>query len=376
MTNSASSLRVAPVETRADLKRFIDLPWSIYGDDPNWVPPLKRDVQAAFDPEKHPFHLHSEVQPYLAFRGNEVVGRICAIRNRKHEEIHDEAVGFFGWFECVDDPEVAEALLRAVRGWLRERGLAAMRGPTSFSTNETCGLLVDGDRGPPVVLMAYNPPYYPALLESAGLRKVKDLYAWHMVEGHWPEHMFRAEKLVTRRYRIRIRTLDMSRFEEELALIRHIYNAAWEKNWGFVPMTDAEIDHMAVELKPILNPELALFAETPEGETIGFALAIPDFNQILKRMNGRLFPFGILKALIHKRKITSMRVLILGLLERWRGKGVDALFYLAMFRNGTAAGIHEAEQSWILEDNHKMNAAIARLGGRVYRTYRLYEAPL
>lgn len=376
MTTPAPPVRVVQVVSRADLNRFIDLPWSIYRDDPNWVPPLKRDVRAAFDPTKHPFHQHSEAQPYLALRGDEPVGRICAIRNRNHEDLHEEAVGFFGWFECVDDPEVAGALFEAVRAWLRERGLEAMRGPTSFSTNETSGLFVDGDAGPPVLMMAYNPAYYPALLETAGLRKVKDLWAWQMTDQNPPEHLLRAEKLVTRRYRVTVRTIDRSKFDEELATVRRLYNAAWEKNWGFVPMTDAEIDHMAAELKPILEPRLALFVESPEGETIGFAIALPDFNQVLKRMNGKLFPFGILKALIYKRRIDSMRVLILGLLEEWRGKGIDTLLYLALIRNGAALGITVAEQSWILEDNDRMNAAIERLGGRMYRTYRMYEAPV
>ena len=376
MTKPASALRVAPVETRADLKRFIDLPWAIYRGDPHWVPPLKRDVRAAFDPEKHPFHLHSEAQPYLAVRGGEVVGRICAIRNRNHEALHEEAVGFFGWFECVDDSEVAEALFDAVRGWLRERGLSAMRGPASFSTNEITGLLVDGEKGLPALLLAHNPPWYPGLLEGCGLRKVKDLYAWNIVEGNWPEHLFRAEKLVTRRYGTRVRTLDMSRFDEELLLIRRLYNSAWERNWGFVPMTDAEMDHMAAELKPIIDPELALFAETPDGEVIGFALALPDFNQVLHKLNGRLTPLALAKILWYKRRVTRLRVLILGLLSEWRGKGIDVLLYLAIFRNGTAAGMREADLSWILEDNQKMNAAIERLGGRIYRTYRVYEALL
>ena len=376
MTKPASALRVAPVETPAHLKRFIDLPWVIYRGDPHWVPPLKRDVRAAFDPAKHPFHLHSEAQPYLAVRGGEVVGRICAIRNRNHEALHEEAVGFFGWFECVDDPEVAEALFDAVRGWLRERGLTAMRGPASFSTNEITGLLVDGEEGPPALLLAHNPPWYPGLLEGCGLRKVKDLYAWNIVEGNWPEHLFRAEKLVTRRYGTRIRTLDMSRFDEELLLIRRLYNSAWERNWGFVPMTDAEMDHMAAELKPIIDPELALFAETPDGEVVGFALALPDFNQVLHKLNGRLTPLALARILWYKRRVTRLRVLILGLLSEWRGKGIDVLLYLAIFRNGTAAGMREADLSWILEDNQKMNAAIERLGGRIYRTYRVYEAPL
>lgn len=251
-----------------------------------------------------------------------------------------------------------------------------MRGPTSFSTNETTGLFIDGDRGLPALLLAHNPPWYPPLLEGCGLRKVKDLYAWHAVAGSGPEHLFRAEKLVTRRYGTRIRTLDMSRFDEELVLVRHLYNAAWRRNWGFVPMTDAEIDHMAAELKPIIDPSLTLFAETPDGEVIGLVLALPDFNQVLHKLNGRLTPLGIIKVLIHKRKISRLRVLILGLLEAWRGKGIDALLCLALLRNAATAGIREADMSWILEDNHRMNAAIKRLGGRIYRRYRVYEAPL
>jgi GNAT superfamily N-acetyltransferase len=225
-------------------------------------------------------------------------------------------------------------------------------------------------------MMAYNPAYYTALIESAGLAKVKDLYAWQMTDQNPPEHLLRAEKLVGKRYKITVRTLDTSRFDEELAIVRRLYNSAWEKNWGFVPMSDHEIDHMADELRHILDPQLALFVETPAGEPIGFALALPDFNQILKRMNGKLFPLGILKALIYKGRITSMRVLILGLIEEWRGKGIDTLLYLALIRNGAARGITMAEQSWILEDNEKMNAAIKRLGGRMYRTYRVYEASL
>lgn len=376
MTTPASPPTVVPVRSRADLRRFINLPWSIYRDDPDWVPPLKRDVRTAFDPAKHPFHLHSEVQPWLALRGRKVVGRICAIRNRNHEQVHGETVGFFGWFECIDDPEVAERLFEAVRGWLRERGLTVMRGPTSFSTNETTGLLIGGDGGPPALLSAHNPPWYPALLEGCGLGKVKDLYAWHAVAGHRPGHLVRAQKLVSRRYGIRIRTLDMSRFDGELIFIRRLYNAAWRRNWGYVPMTDAEIDHMAAELKPIIDPNLVLFAETPDGEVIGVAVALPDFNLILHRLNGRLTPLAIIRLLMHRRRITRLRVLILGLLEEWRGKGIDALLYLALYRNAAAAGMKDADMSWILEDNHRMNAAIERLGGRIYRTYRLYEAPL
>jgi GNAT superfamily N-acetyltransferase len=367
-------VRVVPVVDRRQLASFIDFPWSVYAGDDDWVPPLKLDMRKAFDPSKHPFHQHSEAQPFLALRGDRPVGRICAIRNRNHEAFHEESVGFFGFFESIDDPMVARALFDEVRAWLSARGLAVMRGPTSFSTNEVAGFFVDGEQGPPVLMMAYNPRYYLDLVEGYGFEKSRDLYAWLLTsEQANPEYLLRAEKLVRRRSRAGIRTLDRSRFDEELRLVRDLYNAAWERNWGFVPMTDAEFDFMAAELKPILDPGLALFVESDRGETLGFALALPDFNQVLRRMNGKLFPFGLAKAMYYKRKIDTLRVLILGLLEPHRGKGIDTLLYMAIIRNGLERGITRGEMSWILEDNHKMNAAIERMGARLYRRYRLYD---
>lgn len=368
-------IRIEPVVDRSRLDTFIDLPWRLYADDPDWVPPLKSDMRQAFDPARHPFHRHSEAQAYLAWRGEEPVGRICAIRNRNHEAFHEEPVGFFGFFECVDDQAVADALLDRVAEWLRERALETMRGPTSFSTNEVAGLFVEGDDGPPTVMMPYNPPYYPHLLETWGLRRARDLFAW-LVRGTEPDYLARAESLVRRRTGARVRPLDMSRFEAELESIRELYNAAWEKNWGFVPMTDAEFEFMAAELKPLIDPKLALFVEGEGGQILAFALALPDFNEVLKRLDGKLTPLGMIKALWYRRRIRKMRVLILGVREEYRGKGLDALLYLELFRNGTARGIREAEMSWILEDNEKMNAALERMGARMYRRYRLYDADL
>ncbi len=369
-------IRVVPVEDPSSLETFIELPWEIYADDPHWVAPLKRDVRKAFDRGTHPFHLHSEAQPFLAYRGRQAVGRICAIRNRNHERYHREPVGFFGWFECIEDPRVSRALFDQVAEWLRARGLKTMRGPTSFSTNETTGFLVGGAEGPPVLMMPHNPAYYLTLAEDYGFEKAKDLYAYLIDSQTPPDYLLRAEKLVLKRYDVRLRQLRMSDFEAELATVRTLYNAAWEKNWGFVPMTDAEFDFMAAELRPILDPRLALFVETAAGEPIGFALAVPDFNQVLRHLDGRLFPFGLFKALWYRRKIFRTRVLILGLLEEYRGKGIDSLLYLAIIRAAKPCGITEAEQSWILEDNEKMNAAIRRLGGRAYRRYRLYDRAL
>jgi GNAT superfamily N-acetyltransferase len=369
-------MQVIPVRSTDQLGAFIRLPWSIYRDDPNWVPPLIRDVRSAFDRSKHPFHEHSEVQAFLALRDGKPVGRIAAIRNRNHEKFHEEPVGFFGYFECVNDQAVAEALFDTAAGWVSQRGLRVMRGPTSFSTNETTGFLIDGDDGPPMLMMAYNPPYYIELAQRYGFREAKTLVAYWIDSNIPPDFLVRAAPLIEKRYEVRLRPMRMDRFTEELATVRSIYNQAWEKNWGFVPMTDAEIDHMAAELKPIVDPNLALFVDTPDGESIGFALGLPNFNLVLQRMNGRLFPFGVLKALYHGRKIHQMRVIALGLVEEYRGKGIDGLLYLGLIQNGAARGITECEQSWVLEDNLKMRAAIEKLNGRVYRRYRLYDIEL
>lgn len=372
----AAPVEVIPVEGDETREAFIRLPWGLYGDDPHWVPPLLRDMRRMLDPRVHPFHAHSRVRPFLALRGGRPVGRIAAIHNRRHQEFHGEDVGFFGFFESVRDPAVSGALLDRAAAWLRGRGLGALRGPTSFSTNEQAGLLVEGFDGPPVVLMPYNPPYYEELLADYGFRTAKTLLAYYIDEQEPPEYLKRAGRIVERRTGVGVRALRMEDFGQELATVRHIYNSAWEDNWGFVPMTDAEFEHMADELRPILDPNLALIAETSEGEAVGFVLALPDFNQVLIHLDGRLFPLGWLKALWHRRKIFRMRVITLGLLESYRGKGIDALLYLHIIRKGAARGVTFAELSWVLEDNDRMNRPLERLGGTVYRRYRVYDAPL
>lgn len=369
-------IEILPVRTPREREAFIRLPWSLYEGDPHWVPPLLRDMRRMLDPAVHPFHRHSEVQPFLALRSGRPVGRIAAIHNRNHQGFHDEPAGFFGFFESPRDPGVAEALFEAAAGWLRERGLRAMRGPASFSTNETVGLLVQGFDGPPVVMMPYNPPFYVDLLAAHGFEPVKTLLAYYIDEQRPPDYLVRAAGIVEKRTGVTVRPVVMKRFEAELATVRRIYNAAWERNWGFVPTTDAEFEFMAEELRPIVDPNLALMAEAPNGETAGFALALPDFNQVLIHLSGRLFPLGVLKALWYRRKIHRMRVITLGLLEEYRGKGIDALLYLWIIRNGAARGITFAELSWVLEDNAAMRKPLERLGGRVYRRYRVYEARL
>lgn len=366
-------MTVLPVETPDQREAFIRLPWQLYRDDPNWVPPLLRDMRRMLDPEVHPFHRHSEVRLFLALRDGRPAGRIAAIHNRNHVAFHDEPVGFFGFFETVRDPAVAGPLLDAAAHWLAARGLRTIRGPASFSTNEQVGLLVEGFEGPPVILMPYNPPWYEELLRAAGFREAKTLVAYFSDDNTPPEYLVRASRMVRDRYGVRVRGLRMDEFDEDLARIRRIYNSAWEKNWGFVPMTDAEIRHMAEELRPVVNPDLTLIAESEAGEPIGFALALPDLNIALAAADGRLFPFGLLKIFRRRRDIHRLRVLTLGLVEAYRGKAIDALLYHEIFRRGAANGITEGEFSWILEDNRRMRDALERFGSRLYRRYRLYD---
>lgn len=368
---------VEKVVTRRDFRRFVEVPAvAVYRNDPYWVRPLDMDMEAKFHPRKNPFLEHAEIQPFLASKGGRPVGRICAILNRRHNEFHDERAAFFGWFECVEDPEVASALFAACEEWAKAKGMAFLRGPANFSSNDDWGLLVDGFDSSPMVMMPYNPRYYIGLLEGCGFRKEKDLVAYRLdLQKEIPERIRRAMGLLKERTKVEIRTLRMDRFEEEVRTIQEVYNRAWERNWGFVPMTEAEIVHLAKELKPVVDPELVLIAEM-RGKPVGFAMALPDYNQLLKRLNGKLFPFGILYLLLNRRKIASGRLLTLGLVKEVRNTGIEALFYLQMWETGRRKGYLEAELSWILEDNLPMRNGIEKVGGEVYKTYRIYRKDL
>lgn len=338
------------------------------------MPPLLSEERKRLDRGRHPFFEHGDAQYFLALDGTRAVGRVAAVENRAHNEFHGDRVGFFGFFESVDDPAVAGALVEAAARWCGDRGLTTLRGPASFSTNETCGLLVEGFDDPPAVLMPYNPSYYGALLESLGFRKAKDLVAYGL---HRPEfEMDRLnrllERILSRHGDVRIRTVEMRRFNDEVRLIREIYNSAWEKNWGFVPMTDAEIDHMARELKRVVDPDLVFIGEV-NGEPAGFALALPDVYQAVRHANGRLWPLGLLKILWHMRSLDRIRIITLGVKAEYRRTGLDGLLYRQIFLNGSAAGYTEAESSWILEDNWAMRQALEKIGFHHDKTYRMYD---
>jgi GNAT superfamily N-acetyltransferase len=375
-------LAVIPVDNRRDLDRFVDLPWSLFdvARDPQWVPPLRATVYDALDRAKHPFYREAERELFLAVRDGRVVGRIAAIENRAHNRFHGDRVGFWGFFECVDDQAVADALFDAASEWLRGRGFDVLRGPMNPSTNYECGLLVDGFEKRPTFLTSWNPPYYAALCERAGMQKSKDLLAYLLPMDDpsyaMPPAFERLAERALRKSRVAFRDLDMRRFDRELDLCWDVYNSAWEPNWGFVPMTKDEFVHTARDMRPLLNPRYA-FAADVDGLTVGFMLTVPDYSDVLRRIgNGRLFPTGALRLFFGKRGIHDWRIMALGLRPEYRARGILPLFAWEAFRRAKEAGERSGEASWILEDNVPMNRAMLAMEARVHRRWRVYDRPL
>lgn len=367
-------IRITSVTQKKELKAFIDFPHDLYKDDAYYIPELFIAQRELFT--KHPFHEHSSVQCFLAYRGRKVLGRITAILNNNHNQYNQCTDGFFGFFDCVNDKQVAELLFDAAHQWLKERGATCMIGPVNFSFNETCGLLVEGFQSPPVVMMPYNAPYYQHLLEESGFVKKLDLLAFRFeAEGYNDKSVRLLGQLTARleRSRITIRKIDMKNFKQEAISLREVYNKAWDKNTGFVPMTDNEFDHIGRELKMILDPDFCQIAEQ-DGKIVGFALAIPDFNQVLQKVKrGRLFPTGLLKILLNRKKIKEIRILLLGVIDGYRKMGIEACFYATIINKYREKQLEYAEASWTLEDNHLINNAIIAIKGRQYKRYRIYR---
>jgi GNAT superfamily N-acetyltransferase len=374
---AAAPVTVHPVASRADLEAFIRLPWRLYAGDPCWVPPLLAEQRALFDRARHPFHRHATVQLFLARCEGQIVGRIAAIDNAQHTRTYGDGVGFFGFFESVHAPPVAQALLAAAANWLAARGLRAMRGPMNFSTNEECGLLVEGFDRPPVFMMTYNPPFYADLVAAAGLRKAKDLLAYlgRREQLGQRQKFARVVERVRQRHDLRVRHADLRRFAAEVAVLKRVYNVAWRENWGFVPMTDEELDYLARRLRAIVVPELALVAEVG-GEPVGVSIALPDYNEVLRHLNGRLWPFGFLKALWYRRRIKRLRLVTLGVVPGYRKAGVDVVLVWETIERALRLGYEEAEFSWILEDNTVLNNTFVQWGVPPYKRYRIYERAL
>jgi hypothetical protein len=365
------------VKNEAEKNKFLKFPWKIYKGDENWVPPLLFDVKKNLDTKRNPFYRHSELELFLAYKNGELCGRIAAITNENHNKFHKDNTGFFGFFESVDDQYVADELFKAAEEFLKSKGKDTMRGPVNPSTNDEVGLLIKGYEIPPVLLMTYNPKYYADLIENCGFTKAKDLYAYIVYESIAKDEkvmgkLRRVSDIVQKKEKIKIRNLDMTDFKNELKRVKEVYNSAWSYNWGFVPMTDEEFNYLSVSLKPIVDKKLVYFAEV-NNKPVAFSLALPDMNIVFKKINGRIFPFGIIRILLEKKKINRLRLITLGVIPEYQKKGIEAIFIKNTIETGMSIGYSQAEISWILEDNIPMVQTAINLGAEQYKTYRIYD---
>lgn len=377
------SVTIERVDSDRQLHEFIKLPWKVYQNDPNWVPWLYFERLDFFNKQKNPFFEHAEVDYFLARRNGDVVGIIAAILNHRHNEFQQENVAHFGIFEVLDDREAALALLQTACDWAEQHGVDKIVGPMNLSTNDECGTLIDGFNLPPVVLMTYNPRYYLDFFEEAGFSKAMDLLAWkadlEALAKHLPPKVERVVNRVRDRYNLKVRPVNLKDWDGEVERIKKIYNSAWQRNWGFVPMTDPEIEQLAEGLKLLMDPALVFMAEK-DGEAVGFSLTLPDVNQPLRRIRpgpSRLSSYlGAARLYLQRYKTDMVRVMALGVVEKYRARGVDALLYYETAQAAYRRGYHFAEASWILENNDMMNRSIKLMGGEVYKKYRVYEKEL
>jgi GNAT superfamily N-acetyltransferase len=372
-------LEVRPVSASGELEAFIRLPFALYRDEPRWVAPLLLERREFLDPRKNPVFEYARVQLFMAWRGTEPVGTIAAVANDRYCEYHpeDAHVGFFGLYECVRDPAVSDALVRAAADWLAGQGKTVMRGPVNLTTNDIVGLLVDGFDDDPAILMPWNPSWYEGQLAASGFVKCKDLYAYGIDARDYGGRFDKVTARLRERARFTIRPVDLGRWQEELASVRDCYNRAWAGNWGFVPWTDRELAFIAKELKPLVDTRLALVGEV-DGKAVGFMITIPDANQALKLAHGRLLPFGLLKILwkLKVSKCTRLRTIIMGILPEHQHQGFDAFLVHQSIHNARAMGIPCSEMGWVLEDNLPMISALDKVGARRTKTYRVYDRPV
>jgi GNAT superfamily N-acetyltransferase len=371
-----SGITVRPVVTAGDLKKFIKFQWVPYRNNPVWVPPLLMDRRKLLDKKKNPFFKHSEGEFFLAEKDGVVVGRIGAILNNNHNKQHNENIGFFGFFECVEDQAVAFALFDAAKAWLLAKGVDAIRGPASPSVNDEYGMLVEGFDRPPAIMMSYNPPYYPTFTEAYGFTKIKDLYTWFLRgEKVFTDKLIRISEAAKQRQGLVFRSLKMKDFDREVKTVHELYSKGWEANWGDVPLTDDEFDYMAADMKLVVNPELVVIAEV-KGAPVGFGLSLPDYNMILiDNKRGWAIP-AIVRILLFKKRITYARVVMLGVLPEYRNSGIGGVLFYETARRITGNGMPCGEASWVLEDNVMMNRGAQLLNGEITKKHRLYQLSL
>jgi GNAT superfamily N-acetyltransferase len=366
---------VSPVRSRKQRKQFLILPWRLYRGDPNWIPPLLAHQRELLNYKRHPFYDDGAIETFVAYQDDEPVGRIAAIINHAHNRRFGERRGFFGFFESIDDQTVADALFAAARQWWTAQEMDTVRGPAQPSLNYEVGLLVDGFDSPPYFMMPYNKPYYERLIENCGLAKSQDLYAFwghvDMLQTLDKKVSFIAQQ-AAERFDVRIRNLDPSRFREDVETFLDIYNRSLVATWGFVPLSTGELKHMATGLRRLIIPELAVFAEV-NGETVGVAFCLPDYNTRIKEIDGRLFPFGFIKLLRNKRSIKQFRVLSANVVPEYQRWGLGIVLMGGLVPKVLEYGIQEAEFSWVLESNTLSRATCERCGAKLYKTYRMYD---
>jgi len=372
-----AGIDIIAVETKSELKDFIDLPWRIYAAYPKWVPPLKKEVCRMLDPARHPAWESSERVLFLARRGSEAVGRIAGIIDRYYNQFHGETMGSWGFFECMEDPEAAAALFSSVETWGRRKGMTFIRGPLSPSTNYEVGLLIEGFDFPPAVEMPYHPPYYLRLVESCGFAKEKDLLAF-LIEGdyHLPEWMDSLAGRLARKKGIHIRCSNPKEVSAEFDLIREIYNDSWSGNWGFVPLSNNEMRDIQKNVMQFMDPDLAFFIYY-ENEPAAVCVIFPDMNPLLKRLNGRIGVMGLLKVLLYRREIRGMRLLMFGIKDKYRQLGIPLLAFHHIYEVVRRKKKYRyLELSWTLEANEEINSLIEEAGGKAYKKYRIFRKSL
>ena len=374
----SDAITVRAATSWRDRRRFQRLPWMIYANDPNWVPPILAQERLLLGWGRHPFFDHAEMVTLLAERDGKVAGRLAVFVNDIHNVKYDEKRGFFGFFECVDDLAVARELFAAGQAWLRQRGMTAWRGPVNPSLNYTCGLLIDGFGSPPVFLMTYNPPYYAALIEACGFAKSQDMYAYEMdvallaklVDRYKPAVMssLEGDDFVVRRF-------DRKHFAAEIRTFLEIYNRALDGTWGFTPLQEGEVAHIAKEMGQIIAPEFAAFAVV-DGVAVGAVLALLDYNQIIRKLNGRLLPFGVFRILWGRRRINVARAMAVTMLPEYQQSGLGIVLLDRLVESAKPWGLKGWEFSWVLESNEASRGSLRRAGTKLTKTYRIYDRVL
>jgi GNAT superfamily N-acetyltransferase len=370
-----SNLVVKPVASRSEKKQFVNLPWKLYEGDPNWIPPLLMEHRGLLNYRHHPFYDDAEIQTFLATRDGQVVGRVAAIINHAHNRLQNEKRGFFGFFEAIDNQQVASALFDAARDWLVKHEIQAIRGPVNPSQNYECGLLIDGFDSPPTFMMTYNKPYYGRLIETCGFKKTHDMFAfWGHIEmvSKLDKKLFFIWQEAKNRFNVNLRLMNKARFKDELEMFLRVYNESMTGSWGFVPLSAGEIKVLGAGLKHLIVPELALIAEV-EGQPIGAVFGLLDFNPRIKRINGRLFPFGFLRLIRNPRAITKMRVISINVVPEYQRWGLGVVLLGGLMEPMQKWGIQEVEFSWVSEDNTLSRSSLEKGGAKLVKTYRIYD---